>query len=115
MSCNTRDNDEFLREVLELVNKARTAFGLPALDKLPCGVRGSGCDCPLARALGGSVSSTDVLFDDTSITSVVADTWSTDRGLYYARLPQKLHAFVRSFDHGCFPDLEEPELSQQGI
>lgn len=86
---------KLLDDTLAAVNALRAGRGLLPLSALPRGDRGEGCSCPLARALGGTVSPN------------VEDKW-------FWRLPDEpkialpgvLVRFANHFDRGHFPELE---------
>lgn len=103
-----------LNTVLDKVNAARVAAGAHPLDALPRGRKGNAESCPLARAFqdafpGARVGSELTGVPDTSAPRVasamggaVADNFSS-----IIRLPHELRQFVRDFDNGVYPHLDE--------
>jgi hypothetical protein len=105
-----RDDRPTLPAVLGWVNQARRAAGLPALDRLPAGRPRDPKGCPLARAVPGlSVYPTHCQFITASPNARwIAGAWATElAGDGRLELPAPLHAFVRAFDAGCYPELVE--------
>ena len=96
-----------LKHVLSLVNVARGALNLPAIETLPRGEKGRSISCPLAQALGGIVGVDGICFQDHYTAEFVASAWQTkvyNRGhqRYVVDLPDTLKHFVRDFDLGAY-------------
>ena len=96
-----------IKQVLNLVNVARDAQNLPAIETLPQGSKGRSTSCPLAQALGGIVGVDGICFQDHYRAQFVASAWQTrvyNRGhqRYVVDLPETLKHFVRDFDLGAY-------------
>ena len=103
-----------LVEVLELVNRARTALGDDPLESLPSGRPRSNSDCVLARTLGVSFGNRTAWAtagrrrDRRAVATLLAEAWETRRDVLdkrVVRLPALLREFVGAFDAGEFPEL----------
>lgn len=106
------------KEVIRLVNEARSVLGLSPLSHLPRGMKRDCLACPLARALRTPVDYDYAYFpqEDEDYANWVAETWGTG----YLRhmkdpegepsiavtLPDVLATFVWAFDDGKYPELE---------
>jgi hypothetical protein len=104
------DDRPTLPAVLGWVNQARRAAGLPALDRLPTGRPRDPKGCPLAKAVPNlHVYPTHCQFTTLSPNARwIAGAWATElAGDGRLELPAPLHAFVRAFDAGCYPELIE--------
>jgi hypothetical protein len=103
-------------DVLELVNRARAAFGILPLRKLPRGVRETSRQCVLGRSLG-----VEILLDDRDgpyalvlryrAACALARTWGVGRPCaswngWAVRLPSELSKFVQEFDACRYPELD---------
>ncbi len=108
------------RSALELLNRVRYVGGQQLLAGLPTGVLCDPACCPGQKALvfldpGLRVYSRGVMARP-RVAWYLARTWGT-RLLYngwtfLAELPPELVAFVRLFDEGTWPDLEEPSATE---
>lgn len=90
--------------VLDWCNREREYRNRPTLAQMPEGIPGDCCRCPVARALGSN--------DDDSVLIVDGDTvhWlgETHNGGDPAQaLPDEVIAWVRRFDEGYFPELQD--------
>jgi hypothetical protein len=104
------DDRPTLPAVLGWVNQARRAAGWAPLHRLPTGRPRDPKGCPLARAVPGlSVYPTHCQFTTVSPNARwIAGAWATElAGDGRLELPAPLHAFVRAFDAGCYPELIE--------
>jgi hypothetical protein len=104
-----RCDDSFLKNVLELCNRALNVCEMLPLQKLPNGLRNDENFCPLANALdalGARVSCNFVRFNDEEVANKIANVWGTSRrSPKEIFLPFFLQEFIRCFDLGEFPQL----------
>ena len=107
-----------LDQVLELLNEARRACGWPPLAKIPGGSPGMSRECPIARALPGTiVLQTGVYFECMDVADAVALGWrrravhkayTSGRKLWCVSLPDVLSQFVDEFDTRTIQSLVVP-------
>ena len=118
------------REALRLVNRAREAVGVEALDDLPQGVREDCGLCPIAHAREDAAAACGYAFVNVDMSHAefypgpdgvphqpeqvarVAAAWggtAWEAGPSEAEVffPEAIREFIALFDRGAFPDLEE--------
>lgn len=88
------------RNVLDFVNRARAAGGLPPVDALEPGMRFVERDCVLARTIGGG--------------AVVRPLYTDAFGRRH-RHPWRVVRWIRRFDRGKFPQLATLRPTRTGI
>ena len=96
-----------LNVVLERINKARNAQGLPSLNGFPKGQKSAPESCPIANGLNGfcSVSGIAANFQSEAQAKAVASVWGVTSYGKKVYLPNDLKAFVTYFDDGNAPEL----------
>jgi hypothetical protein len=100
---------------LAKLNAVRLAYGIPALEDLPCGVPGSPHDCPVKRGLEwldgeAEVSGSCIWFSgswgEMAANAMGAKYWTPhDRESVLVWMPWRMRLFVRLFDGLHFKDL----------
>ena len=99
-------DNAFLIDVIDTINKALTVCDRPPLKTLLCGIPFDARLCPLAEALGATVTYTFARFDDEVMASKIAVAWGTlKQSSHEVTLPYFLQRFVRLVDLGEFPEL----------
>lgn len=96
-------------DILRYVNRVRETLGDAPLTELPKGRRVSAFDCVLARAIGRDCSTcaefTAFTLDE-EITTLRAAGFECTDSLEH---PVFVQRFVRDFDNGLYPELDEEE------
>jgi hypothetical protein len=98
--------------VIDWINTGRAVVGLPPLNDLYKGVRGSAHACPIAHSLKGiqreidpslriSVSGESVQFYDSKKIRTPGA-----RGICWVDMPRSVQKWIRQFDAGKWPDYE---------
>lgn len=92
-------------DILAWVNTEREARGLPTIAELPKGIRGSSCQCTVARALQGSDE--DWLSCGSTVYSYVLTGGTIIGGAVNRKIPVFVQRFILDFDMGNIPELIE--------
>ena len=102
-----RQLDEWRVNTLVWINAVRQGYGMRVLAEIPCGKPGRASRCPVAEALSGVDSQGRVLRAIVGGVRVAIFERGTEELIGSYPCPVAVDKFIGSFDHGCYPDLEE--------
>ena len=88
------NNDRYYEAALQHVNRVRALRDMDPVDVLPAGRTRSFAGCPIARAVGGIVASTDTCVCPNGTETIVVEN------------PPEVREFIERFDRGFYPELD---------